>query len=110
VKLPYNLQERWVTVASKFKRDNVVPYPPFIYFASFISEETKIRNDPNFACVTTLSLRTEKISRFKAETPADNLSEKRMCQQQGELIKILSLTRPTWTLINIVLFIVNRTQ
>lgn len=59
-KLPYSLQEKWVSVASKFKRDNSVPYPPFSFFVSFISEEAKIRNDPSFACVTTFSLRTEK--------------------------------------------------
>ncbi|XP_075315887.1 uncharacterized protein LOC142375626 [Odontesthes bonariensis] len=59
-KLTYNLQEKWVTVASRYKRDHGVPYPPFTYFVSFIREEAKIRNDPSFACVTTFSLRTEK--------------------------------------------------
>lgn len=52
-KLPYNLQEKWVAVASKFKRDNSVSYPPFSFFVSFISEEAKTRNDPSFAYVTT---------------------------------------------------------
>lgn len=61
-KLPYNLQEKWVTVASKYKRDYNVSYPPFSFFVRFISEEAKVRNDPSFACVTTSSLRTEKTA------------------------------------------------
>lgn len=71
-KLPYNLQERWVTVASKFKKDNGVSYPPFAFFVSFITEEAKTRNDPSFACVTsafTISPRTEKTVKQKYQPP-----------------------------------------
>ncbi|XP_047445286.1 uncharacterized protein LOC125010584 [Mugil cephalus] len=64
-KLPYNLQEKWVTVASKFKRDCGVSYPPFSFFVRFVSEEAKVRNDPSFACVTSFSLRTEKTAGLK---------------------------------------------
>lgn len=64
-KLPYNLQEKWVSVASKYKRDCGVFYPPFSFFVRFISEEAKVRNDPGFACVTTFSLRTERPTGLK---------------------------------------------
>lgn len=97
-----------VSVASKFKRDNSVPYPPFSFFVSFVSEEAKIRNNPSFACVTTFSLRTEKPAGPKQKY--QSLSGKRMCHQQVELVKILPLTRASWTLINSVPCIVNRTQ
>lgn len=70
-KLPYNLQEKWVSVASRFKRDHGVSYPPFSFFVGFINEEARIRNDPSFACVTTSSLRTEKpaVSKQKHQLP-----------------------------------------
>lgn len=34
-KLPYNLQEKWITQGSKYKEDHKVGYPPFSFFTSF---------------------------------------------------------------------------
>lgn len=64
-KLPYNLQEKWVSVTSKYKMDCDVSYPPFSFFVGFITEQAKVRNDPSFACVTTSSMRTEKPAGLK---------------------------------------------
>ncbi|XP_038159402.1 uncharacterized protein LOC119795453 [Cyprinodon tularosa] len=48
-KLPYNLQEKWITQGSKYKEDHKVGYPPFSFFTSFICYQAKTRNDPSFA-------------------------------------------------------------
>ena len=45
-KLPYNIQEKWVTRAAYFKKNNSDRFPPFSYFLEFISDIAKIRNDP----------------------------------------------------------------
>ncbi|XP_041926339.1 uncharacterized protein LOC121690066 isoform X1 [Alosa sapidissima] len=61
-KLPYGLQERWVSVGSKYKEENRGRFPPFDYFTKFICYEAKKRNDPSFALLnttTTSSVRAE---------------------------------------------------
>lgn len=35
-KLPYNLQEKWTSLGSKFKEDNRVAFPPFSVFSKFV--------------------------------------------------------------------------
>lgn len=47
-KLPYSLQEKWITRASAHKRTNQVPFPPFSFFVTFLKEMCAIRNDPAF--------------------------------------------------------------
>lgn len=47
-KLPHGLQEKWLSVGSKFKEDNNGYFPPFDYFANFICDEARRRNDPSF--------------------------------------------------------------
>lgn len=48
-KLPFPLQERWMTQGSKYKEDYQVPFPPFSFFVGFVSSQAKTRNDPSFA-------------------------------------------------------------
>lgn len=48
-KLPYGLQERWITLGSIYKEEHNASFPPFNYFVSFISKQAKTRNDPSFA-------------------------------------------------------------
>ncbi|XP_062602313.1 uncharacterized protein LOC134264026, partial [Saccostrea cucullata] len=45
-KLPVNIQKKWITRASAFKRHSGQPHPPFKYFVDFIMEMSQIRNDP----------------------------------------------------------------
>ncbi|KAK7891083.1 hypothetical protein WMY93_023046 [Mugilogobius chulae] len=47
-KLPYPLQERWMSKGSKYKKDYDVPFPPFSFFKEFICTEAEVRNDPSF--------------------------------------------------------------
>lgn len=47
-KLPYGIQEKWLTVGSKFKEESKGQFPPFYYFTSFICNEACRRNDPSF--------------------------------------------------------------
>ena len=48
-KLPYNLQERWLSHGSRFKENFNVPFPPFDYFVKFVCQQAKMRNDPSFS-------------------------------------------------------------
>ncbi|XP_075530085.1 uncharacterized protein LOC142563417 [Dermacentor variabilis] len=47
-KLPQRLQDMWIAKGSKYKRDHRVAFPPFSFFASFIRDQAKTRNDPSF--------------------------------------------------------------
>ncbi|KAK2838870.1 hypothetical protein Q7C36_013684 [Tachysurus vachellii] len=48
-KLPYFLQERWISHASKYKVDYDATFPPFSTFSTFVREQARIRNDPSFS-------------------------------------------------------------
>ncbi|KAK0155064.1 hypothetical protein N1851_002629 [Merluccius polli] len=54
-KLPYNLQERWISVGSKYKEDYRVSFPPFSVFSKFVQQQAKIKNDPSFTIFTSSS-------------------------------------------------------
>ncbi|XP_067306911.1 uncharacterized protein [Pseudorasbora parva] len=62
-KLPYGLQEKWLSVGSQFKEDNNGHFPPFDYFADFICHEARRRNDPSFIlpCTSNNGLKSEKV-------------------------------------------------
>ncbi|XP_066448142.1 uncharacterized protein [Eleutherodactylus coqui] len=47
-KLPYSLQEKWITQGSKYKQQHNVSFPPFSFFVDFIRQQSKTRNDPSF--------------------------------------------------------------
>ena len=46
-KLPYNLKEKWVNQASNYKKNHGVSFPPFCFFAGWLREISKTRNDPS---------------------------------------------------------------
>ncbi|XP_019739021.1 uncharacterized protein LOC109523947 [Hippocampus comes] len=46
-KLPFYLQEKWITAGSKYKEDHGVPFPPFSFFCEFVKGQTRARNDPS---------------------------------------------------------------
>jgi len=52
-KLPFGLQEKWTSQASKYKSKYHVSFPPFSYFVKWIKEVCSVKNDPAFAYETT---------------------------------------------------------
>ena len=65
-KLLYNLQDKWLSFGSKFKRDHKVSFPPFSVFVDFVCTEAKARTDPsfNFTTSTAPSDRRERSDRY----------------------------------------------
>ncbi|KAM4544606.1 uncharacterized protein PAE49_017493 [Odontesthes bonariensis] len=59
-KLPYSLQERWITKGSRFKEQHWVAFPPFPIFSEFVRQQAKVRNDPSFAFATSTSSKPDK--------------------------------------------------
>lgn len=47
-KLPFGLQEKWMSHGSQYKEENRGRFPSFDYFCKFICKEAKKRNDPSF--------------------------------------------------------------
>lgn len=47
-KLPYGLQEKWMTQGSLYKLEHHVQFPPFSFFTYFVCREAHGRNDPSF--------------------------------------------------------------
>lgn len=47
-KLPFGLQEKWVSSGSSYKEENHGRFPPFEYFCNFVCYEAKKRNNPSF--------------------------------------------------------------
>lgn len=63
-KLPFNLQEKWIAVGSRYKEDYRVAFPPFCVFSNFVQQQAKMENDPSFIISTPsghVSSRTEKL-------------------------------------------------
>ncbi|XP_059820511.1 uncharacterized protein LOC132391399 isoform X1 [Hypanus sabinus] len=46
-KLPFGLQDKWLTVASEYKEDHDGRFPPFELLTRFVCKEAKRRNDPS---------------------------------------------------------------
>lgn len=62
-KLPYNLQERWITQGSRYKEEHKVAFPPFRIFVKFICSQAKTRNDPSFLFSSSSCLNSVKLDR-----------------------------------------------
>ncbi|XP_073772958.1 uncharacterized protein [Danio rerio] len=63
-KLPFNLQEKWLSYGAGYKERYGVSFPPFEVLVDFISQQARIRNDPgfNFFTQTDSVYKTEKSS------------------------------------------------
>ncbi|KAK7879006.1 hypothetical protein WMY93_034161, partial [Mugilogobius chulae] len=86
-KLPYGLQEKWITTGAKYKEEHRVVFPPFSIFSNYVRQQAKIRNDPSFVITppvsASTSYRKEKgfkgnnrqvISVHKTDIPTDSNS------------------------------------
>ncbi|XP_014829410.1 PREDICTED: uncharacterized protein LOC106907997 [Poecilia mexicana] len=87
-KLPYSIQEKWLSHGSSYKQLHCVPFPPFSVFVSFIYNQAQIRNDPsfNFVCQDEVKVniqrppwknRTREISVHKTEVSGAVCSDNR---------------------------------
>jgi len=71
-KLPYNIQERWISFGSKYKEDYRVAFPPFSVFSRFVGQQAKIKNDPSFSITplsSHVSSRTERPTKYSGRGP-----------------------------------------
>lgn len=61
-KLPYGLQEKWLSSGSWYKGENNGRFPPFEYFCNFVCYEAKKRNDPSFfhSGISTNAMKSDK--------------------------------------------------
>ncbi|XP_067275269.1 uncharacterized protein [Pseudorasbora parva] len=60
-KLPFSLQDKWITQGSRYKEDHNVYFPPFCFFVEFVCRQARTRNDPSFALATTGRLNNSKF-------------------------------------------------
>ncbi|XP_041422501.1 uncharacterized protein LOC121394762 [Xenopus laevis] len=73
-KLPFNLQDKWTFLGSKYKQEHHVSFPPFSYFCKFIKDIARAKNDPSFIYTdsrvpTSPSSKSQKPdSRYKEKT------------------------------------------
>ncbi len=72
-KLPYGLQDKWVTSGSWYKEGNYGRFPPFEYFCNFVCCEAKKRNYPSFmhqsSATTTAKPDRPIVKRFQTNKP-----------------------------------------
>lgn len=62
-KLPFYLQERWITVGANYKCTKCVSFPPFSVLVDFVAQEADARNDPSFNLTPSLDApRPDKLS------------------------------------------------
>ena len=70
-KLPHNIQEKWTTEATNFKRRTRLPYPTFPVFVEFLETITKMRNDPSLQFDVSLdSNKGEQQKVYKGRRPS----------------------------------------
>lgn len=62
LKLPFGLQDRWLSVGSDYKLKHNVPFPPFDVFVNFVSQQARIRNDPSFSFTSWVNAPTKQTS------------------------------------------------
>ncbi|XP_019220198.1 uncharacterized protein LOC102082150 [Oreochromis niloticus] len=60
-KLPYGIQEKWLSHGPSYKQSHCVTFPPFSVFVSFIYQQAQMRNDPSFNFVS----QTERVKMEK---------------------------------------------
>lgn len=65
-KLPYTLQEKWISQGSKYKEEFGVSYPPFSFFTQLICNHAKTRNNPSFAFSSSCHTQYERLPQRRA--------------------------------------------
>ncbi|XP_058887670.1 uncharacterized protein LOC131738129 [Acipenser ruthenus] len=70
-KLPFSMQEKWMSQGTRYKQEHGVSFPPFLFFSSLTCAEAKMRNNPSFITSTSSAAppKGEKISMRTARAP-----------------------------------------
>lgn len=61
-KLPFSLQDKWITQGSRYKEDHKIYFPPFKFFVEFVCRQARTRNDPSFALASSGCLSSTKAN------------------------------------------------
>ena len=86
-RLPYNLQEKWSTLANNYKKQHNMLFPPFSFFVNFIYDMAKWRTDPSFHYT---------INAPNVKTSTHNQPQMRVSAKKTELSSSASLSdKPT---------------
>ncbi|KAL0149829.1 hypothetical protein M9458_054877 [Cirrhinus mrigala] len=65
-KFPYNLQEKWLYLGTRYKHEHFVSFPPFSVLVDFIATEARARTDPSFSFFTEVPV--ERLSKWEKPT------------------------------------------
>ncbi|XP_052817602.1 uncharacterized protein LOC128243724 isoform X1 [Mya arenaria] len=72
-KLPYHLQSKWMSQATRYKKGHDVTFPPFSVFCEFVREMSSMLNDPGLA-ISTDTRDTGDKKGFKASSAVASVS------------------------------------
>lgn len=94
-KLPYGLQEKWVSAGLKYKEANGGRFPPFEFFTRFICYEAKKKNDPSFAFLNTNTTSAARPESAYLKTIKKPIAVHKINVTTAESTPPLILVRPT---------------
>jgi len=89
-KLPFHLQDKWMTFGSKYKEDHRVHFPPFSVFSEFVRGQARARNNPSFYVANTIApaLKKERMGNLNYRNPVSvhktSVSNKEMTTDKEE--------------------------
>ena len=87
-KLSYSIQDKWTSHASKYKKSNSVPFPPFNMFVSFIKGICELRrNDPSFKNQSLITQTTNKQRHSVLAGRTDTKTEVERCDVQDSSVR-----------------------
>ena len=100
-KQSYSLQERCISIGSRFKEEHGVAFPPFSIFSKFVQRQAKVQNDPSFAFTTSNSqtpLKAERAVKHSYKAPVSvhktEVTPKSESESESDLLP--SRFTPTW--------------
>ncbi|XP_052770823.1 uncharacterized protein LOC128210513 [Mya arenaria] len=81
-KLPYNMQQKWIVHASRYKKDKSVMFPHFAVLVNFVSDMSKTYNDPAFQLTSLGSYDQPKYSQRPSKVNSPRMSNFKMNRGQ----------------------------
>lgn len=84
-KLPFGLQERWLTLGFQYKEDHDVSFLPFTFFTNFICNEARRRNYPSLTLSTVPTSQSHSSNRFSIGKSKAERMERRSGYVKGHV-------------------------